>query len=288
MTGAVGTRRPLPLIACGVLLLTLGTLTWQRSHAYRDVETIWRDTLDRNPDAFIAANNLGAVFLARGDLARAEELFRQALRAKPDYAEGLDNLGLVAQSQGRLDEAAARFEDALRSDPTLPNAHNNLGTVLGQQGRLAEALEHFDRAVALRPSFAKAHQNRGLVLERTGRTPEAAAAYRESLRYAPDSPAVKRQLAWILATDPDGSVRHGAEAVALALAASAAAGDRDPRTLDVLAAAYAEAGRFEDAARAEEQAIRVAGGSAAAGFVESANAKLSLYRSGRPFRRTSP
>ncbi len=288
MTGAVGTRGSLPFVACGLLLLTLGALTWHRSHAYRDVETIWRDTLDRNPDAFIAANNLGAIFLARGDLARAQQLFAQALRAKPDYAEGLDNLGLVAQSQGRLDEAASRFQDALRSDPNLPNAHNNLGTVFGQRGRLAEALEHFDRAVALRPSFAKAHQNRGLVLERTGRTPEAAAAYRESLRYAPGSPAVERQLAWILATDPDAAVRNGAEAVALALAASAAAGDRDPQTLDVLAAAYAEAGRFGDAVRAEEQALRISGRSDAGDFTESAKARLALYRSGQPFRRRTP
>jgi tetratricopeptide (TPR) repeat protein len=288
MTGVVGAAKPLPFAVCGVLLLALGAMTWHRAHAYRDVETIWRDTLDRNPSAFIAANNLGAVFLARGDLARAEDLFVQALRTKPDYAEGLDNLGLVAQAQGRTDEAESRFRDALRSDPNFPNAHNNLGTVLGQRGLLAEALEHFDRAIALRPSFAKAHQNRGLVFERTGRTAEAIAAYRESLRYAPDTPAVKRQLAWILATDPDDKIRSGAEAVALSLAASRAANDRDPRSLDVLAAAYAEVGRFDEAVRAEERAIQLAGGSTPAGFTESASMKLALYRSGQPYRRRAP
>jgi hypothetical protein len=58
--------------------------------------------------------------------------------------------------------------------------------------------------------------------------------------------------------------------------------------LDVLAAAYAEAGRFEDAARAEEQAIGLADSATAADFVDRANAKLSLYRSGQPFRRPAP
>jgi len=287
MTGAKHTSRnaSLSLGLRGVVLAVLFALTWRRALVYEDAETIWRDTLRRNPDAFIASDNLGALLLARGELGSATTLFENALRAKPDHAEGLDNLGLVRQRQGRLDEAASYFRDALRCDPHFPNAHNNLGTLLAQQGRTAEALEHFDQAARLRPSFAKAQQNRGIVLERLGRTSEAVDAYREALRFDPGARDVERRVAWILATDPDPLVRNGAEAVRLAQSASLAVGDNDPHALDVLAAAFAESGRFDDAVRTAERALQLAGTSAAGGARDAAEARLALYRAGRPFRR---
>jgi Flp pilus assembly protein TadD len=124
-------------------------------------------------------------------------------------------------------------------------------------------LEHFEQAVRLRPSFAKAQQNRGIVLERLGRTREAVAAYRETLRFDPGAREVEKRLAWILATDPDPEVRDGAEAVRLAKSASLAVGGNDPHALDVLAAAFAESGRFDDAVRTAERALQLAGASAA-------------------------
>jgi spermidine synthase len=269
------------------VLAVLFTLTWRRAHVYEDAEVLWRDTLQKNPGAFIASDNLGALLLARGELGAAAKLFEDALRAKPDHAEGLDNLGLISQRQGKLDEAVTYFRDALRCDPNFPNAHNNLGTVLAQQGRSAEALEHFDAAVRLRPSFAKAQQNRGIVLERLGRSSDAVAAYRETLRFDPGAREVEKRVAWILATDPDPAVRNGVEAVRLAQAASLAAGGNDPLALDVLAAAFAEAGRFDDAVRTAERALQLAAPPAADGAREAAEARLALYRAGRPFRRVA-
>jgi len=288
-----GVERPsrntsLSLGLSGLVLAVLVALTWRRAHVYENPETLWRDTLRRNPGAFIASDNLGALLLARGDLASATTFFEDALRAKPDHAEGLDNLGLVRQRQGKLDEAATYFRDALRCDPHFPNAHNNLGTLLAQQGRSAEALEQFEQAVSLRPSFAKAQQNRGIVLERLGRTSEAVVAYRETLRFDPGAREVEKRVAWILATDPDPAVRNGTEAVRLAQSASVAAGGNDAHALDVLAAAFAEAGRFDDAVRTAERALQLAGGSTGGEARDAAEARLALYRSGRPFRRLAP
>jgi len=290
MTGAERTSRyaSLSMGLSGVVLAVLFALTWRRAHVYEDAEALWRDTLGKNPDAFIASDNLGALLLARGELDVATTLFEDALRAKPNHAEGLDNLGLVKQRQGRLDEAAAHFRDALRCDPHFPNAHNNLGTLLAQEGRSAEALEHFEQAVRLRPSFAKAQQNLGIVLERLGRTSEAVAAYRETLRFDPSAREVEKRVAWILATDPDPTVRNGAEAVRLAQSASLAAHGNDPHALDVLAAAFAEAGRFDDAVRTAERALQLAGPGTPGGARDAAEARLALYRAGRPFRRLAP
>jgi len=279
-----------PALALGLGVLAigvLGALTWQRGYVYADEETLWRDTLSKNPDAFIANNNLGGILLLRGELEPATGLFERALRSKPDFAEGFDNLGLVRHRQGRLDEAVSFFREALRYDPRFANGHNNLGIVLAQQGKSSEALDHFHEAVRIRPSFAKAHLNLGLTLEGLGRTNEAVGEYRETLRFTLDAPDVEKRLAWILATDPDSRVRNGAEAVRLAQAANAAAGDKDPQAQDVLAAAYAEAGRFDDAVRAAERALDLAGASAGAEARQGAKARLALYRAGRAFRSRS-
>lgn len=264
-----------------LVLLVLGTLTWRQAGLYRDAETLWRDVLTKVPDSFIANDNLGAILLLRGELEPATELFEKAIRSKPDFAESYDNLGLVRQRQGRWDEAASLFQEALRCDRYFVNAHNNLGTLLAQQGRSSEALEHFQEAVRIRPTFAKAHQNLGLTLEGLGRMNEAVGEYRETLRLTPDAVDVEKRLAWILATDPDPTVRNGAEAVRLAEAASAATGGRDPRALDVLAAAYAEAGRFDEAVRAATSALDLASGAEAR---QAAERRLALYRAGRPLR----
>jgi tetratricopeptide (TPR) repeat protein len=268
------------------VLFVLGALTWQRGYAYADEETLWRDTLRRNPTSFIANGNLGGILLLRGELEPAADLLQAALRAKPDFPEALDNLGTVRDRQGRRDEAVALFREALRSNPYFANAHNNLGVALAQQGKPSEAMDHFRDAIRIRPSFAKAHLNLGLTLERLGRTEDSVVAYYESLRWEPNAPDVARRLAWILATDPDPRVRNGVEAVRFAEAALSAVGFRNPRTMDVLAAAYAEAGRFPDAVRMEEQASAAAIVSSGGERDPRIEQRLALYRAGLPFRRT--
>ena len=210
VAGAVATmlrrsRNAKPALASGVgalVVAVLGTLTWQRGYAYADEETLWRDTLRKNPSSFIANDNLGGILLVRGELEPAADLFQAALRGKPDFPEALDNLGIVRHRQGRHEEAVALFREALRWNPEFADAHNNLGIVLAQQGKSSEALDHFRDAIRIRPSFAKAHQNLGLTLEGLGRTEEAVKEYRESLRWNPDAPDVAKRLAWILANPP--------------------------------------------------------------------------------------
>ena len=210
VAGAVATmlrrsQNAAPALASGVgalVVAVLGTLTWQRGYAYADEETLWRDTLRKNPSSFIANDNLGGILLMRGELEPAADLFQTALRGKPDFPEALANLGIVRHRQGRRDEAVALFREALRWNPEFADAHNNLGIVLAQQGKSSEALDHFRDAIRIRPSFAKAHQNLGLTLEGLGRTEEAVKEYRESLRWNPDAPDVAKRLAWILANRP--------------------------------------------------------------------------------------
>ena len=110
-------------------------LTWRQCGIYADLETLWRDTLAKNPDAWIAHNNLGIVLLDEGRIPEAVE-HCEALRIKPDSAEAHYNLAPPWRKQGRMQEAIGHYEQALRLKPDYPEAHNNLGLALVQAGRL--------------------------------------------------------------------------------------------------------------------------------------------------------
>jgi tetratricopeptide (TPR) repeat protein len=92
-----------------LFLVLLGALNWGHQHQFSDLETLWRSTLQRNPDAWIAHNNLGNLLHARGELDQAADHYLQALRIKPDFTDAHHNIALVLRSQGRPSEAIKHF-----------------------------------------------------------------------------------------------------------------------------------------------------------------------------------
>ena len=93
-------------------------------------------------------------------------------------------------------------------------------------------------------------------------------------------------LAWLLATCPEASVRNGAEAVELARRAVQLSGGREPAILGTLAAAYAEAGRFPEAVQTARKALKLATQQNQHATAEAIQAKIPLYEAGTPFRQT--
>ncbi len=214
--------------------------------------------------------------------------YRRALELRPQNAGAHYSFGVFLAGQGQLDEAIAHFNEALRLKPDFARAHNNLGAALASQGRLAEANRHFERALQISPDYAEARYNHAKALLALGRAREAVQEYRETLRLNPDLPAALRDLAWVLATHPDAGIRDGAEAARLAerLRASVPAASVDG--WDVLAAAYAEVGRFDDAIETAQQALRLARAAGQQTLAGQIAARLEGYRSGRPFREDAP
>jgi Flp pilus assembly protein TadD len=119
-----------------------------------------------------------------------------------------------------------------------------------------------------------------------GKTKEAIDVWEQALEIKPDQPSVQNNLAWLRATTPDASLRNGAKAVALAARASQLNGDSNAIVLHTLAAAYAEAGRYGDAAATARRALELA----AAGKNDDLTTKLpeeiKLYEADRPIRDT--
>src|SRR6266404_4193627 len=78
-------------------LLALATATWTRAGVYATGESLWRDTLAKNPNAWMAHNNLALALQRSGNLPEAIDHYGQALRLKPDFAEAHNNLGSALQ-----------------------------------------------------------------------------------------------------------------------------------------------------------------------------------------------
>ena len=140
------------------------------------------------------------------------------------------------------------------------------------------------QALKLQPNLAEAHNGLANALLRQGRVAEAVTHYQAAVAAVPNHPYLLNNLAWVMATCPDASVRNGARAVELAQQAERASGGKDPALLGTLAAAYAEAGRFPDAVATAQRALNLATAQTNAPQVETLRGRLKLYQSGSPCR----
>jgi tetratricopeptide (TPR) repeat protein len=161
-------------IVCAVVAVAaFGTITWRQSQSYRDVETLWRDTIRRNPAAWMAWDNLAAVVLEKGlrdpSPARAAEYYREALRycetalaLDRDNAEAYNNRGLVYDRLGSIDLALRDYNRAIELTPDYAGVYNNRGNTYSRMLRFAEAIGDYNTAVGLRPRFVDAYKNRAV------------------------------------------------------------------------------------------------------------------------------
>jgi tetratricopeptide (TPR) repeat protein len=247
----------------------------------------FRKALEITPEYAEARVNLGAALLGRGEIDAAIAQYNQALEIRPDFAEAHYNLALALTKCGRLDEAVFHYQKAVEIDPDYADAHNNLGLALTNCGRLDEAISHYQKALELRPDHAKAGRNLIVAQSLREGIRKALAGRRGLLRSRPDDVALLNETAWVLATNPNASIRNGAEAVDLAGRAVQLTGGREPAVLDTLAAAYAEAGRFSEALQTARKALESATRQNNPSLAESIKAKIPLYEARTPFRTMS-
>ena len=186
-------------VCCGVLLAVLGVLTWRQSATYVNQETLWRTTLTRNPDCWMADNNLGVAIAAGGRFDEAIGNFRQAIQLNPNFSEAQNNLGHALAAEGRFDEAIENFRRAIQLDPNFSEALNNLGITLVARGRFDEAIENYRKAIQLDPNSSEALNNLGVALAAEGRFDEALENFRQAIQINPDFSEAQNNLGIALA-----------------------------------------------------------------------------------------
>jgi tetratricopeptide (TPR) repeat protein len=183
-------------ITGAVVVIALACVSRQQSQNYVNSETLYRSVLARNPDCWLAHNNLGLELAGEPNrLPEAIDHCRAAVRLKPDLPEPRLNLGLALARTGRLEDAVTNYREALRLRPVYPEAMYNLGITLRALGRLSEALALLENARALIPRDADTRIQLGVTLESVGRSAEALAQFEAAVQLAPRDLAARLNLA---------------------------------------------------------------------------------------------
>ena len=218
---------------------------------------------------------------ARTALSNARELLPHDVRVR-------GALGKLLLKMGEFGEAAQELAAAVEIDPDNLELHQHLGVALVQLGRLDEAVSVLEKVVTANPRNAPARYFLGNAKRRLGRFEEAMEAYRETLAVAPKLLEAANNLAWILSAHPDGRLRSGEEALALAERLCQVSRFKEPRFLDTLAVAYAENGQFEKATEAAQKALDIyrqaRRGDRAGGAEQGIRQRLTLFEQGQPYR----
>jgi tetratricopeptide (TPR) repeat protein len=276
--------------AAALVVAVLAEVAHLQTSCWRDSESLWRHALACDPDNVLAHYNLGKALIDSGRYPQGMSEFQRALDIQPDYPDARNNLGYSLFQQGKVDEAITQYNVELESHPDDPLAQYDLGIALVQKGRLDEAITHYEKALAGLPDDAKVRNNLGAIYLQKHRMNDALAQYRRALEIDPNSVVIRNNaghLAWVLAASPDDSLRNGPQAVELAQGLLQKSGGNEPESLAILAAAYAETGKFADAIATAQRAEMLAAKQSNFRLAGAIQGQLSYYQASRPVRDAS-
>jgi protein O-mannosyl-transferase len=227
----------------------LGVAQFQQGR-YQDAVKNLDRSLALNPRLLKAHLHLGSAYAAEGKWALAITHLQKWLQVEPRSVEALIKLAQCYASMGREPEALDTLQKAWNIDPKNPHPPALMAQIAALAGEIESAINLYNKALAIDPNYAEAANN----------------------------------LAQILSLHPDARFRDGKHAVQLAEIAAAARQFQDPLSLDTLAAAYAESGRFPEAMKTIDTAIELGRARSDLELVEHLTKRRALYASGKPAR----
>jgi protein O-mannosyl-transferase len=318
LAGRFNNSRALVLGSALGVVIVLATLTWRQAGMYGNIETLWRTTLVRNPGCWMAHNNLGIVLFGKGQLDDAIAHYQTTLEMQPNFWDADYNLGSALLGKGRVDEAIFYCDKAVRMQPNDPDAQVALANALLQKRRIDDAIVHYQKAVAMRPNYFLARSGLGhallekgkldeaiehsraalliqpndadsqtilaIALDEKGQSAEAIGHYEKALMISPQSVSALNNLAWLLATGSNASLRNGVRAIQFAQQADQLSGGKNALVLRTLAAAYAEAGQFGKAIENAQAAMQLARSQGDDSLVTELQQEIALYELALPYR----
>ncbi len=197
-------------------------------------------------------------------------------------------LGLGLEQKGDLRGAMAHYQNAMTSQPRFRDAFYAMGRLLSQQGNWTEAVKTYGLLLQIDPDDFTSHLALAATLPHLGREAEAVSHLKAAMQTCPDAPDAMNNLAWTLATSGDAGLRDGAQAVKYAERACDLTGYKQTITVGTLAAAYAEAGRFEEAVATAQKACALAGQSGAPDLLQKNRELLELFRAHQAYHESAP
>jgi len=209
-----GTTRRAAVAAAALLIVGLGTLTWRQAHVYQNPETLWLDTIAKNPRSWLALTNLARFQTARGDHAAAIAGLERAI-AVYEASETRLALGIARLQAGDAAAARVELERAVALAPKRNDAKAFLGHVLHVLGENDRALVVLQQALAFREDYDRARAFTGAVLHALGRHREALPHLERAIELNPMAPDALCTAARVHAAlgEGDHAVFHAAHAL---------------------------------------------------------------------------
>jgi tetratricopeptide (TPR) repeat protein len=182
------TGQRLGRVMAGGILAVLAGLTWHQARIYQDVNTLWTETLRKNPECWVAYDYFGIVAKGQRHLREARQCFETSLRLEPDHYEAVYQLGVLDMLEGKPAPAEDHFRAAVEASPNSAIAADSLGLALAQQGKLEGAVAAHQQALAILPDHGNCHLHMGVALARLKRLPEARQHFEDALRTGLEHP----------------------------------------------------------------------------------------------------
>jgi len=214
----------------------------------------------------------------------SQTLFTHALAVTRNNDVAMNNLGIIFLEKGQLDDAISNLQAAIDVRPENAPAHDNLAKALLQKGQVAEAMVHYRKFLEIEPDNVEARNTLGTALIRQGRLKEAIGQWQDALAIQPENGNAASNLAWVFATCPEEAIRDGTRAVELGEKALRISGGKIPMIYKVLAAAYAESGRFSDAIETAQRGAELATNQGNPALAAELQSNITLYQSDQPLR----
>jgi len=207
------------IIAVAALLLAgIALCTTSRAAIYRNEESLWKDNLAKNPDAWQAHARMGLSLFQQERYSEALYHWQRTVELKPELPEHHNYLALTYCRLNRFDEGIAEYREALRltearhsaGKNTVATIRTNLGNALALSAsrlsnsradvsgeamhRYEEAIREYEEALLLEPQQPAVHRNLGILLAQLGRYQEAVVHLRAVLQIVPNEPLARETL----------------------------------------------------------------------------------------------
>ncbi|MBW1706052.1 MAG: tetratricopeptide repeat protein [Deltaproteobacteria bacterium] len=235
-----------------------------------------------NPGYTEAYCNRGGLWAKKGDRKKAVADYTRALEIHPRYPVAYCGRGIAWANSGDYDRAIADFTTALKINPRYADAYCNRGASRFFKKDYDRAIADCTKALHIDPGYSVAYLNRGRAWFSKKDCVRAITDFEKALDINPNYAEAGNQLAWTLAVCPDDRYRNGAKAVELAKKVTELMPEAGFRA--TLAAAYAEAGKFEDATKTQESVIALLNEQGKKGQLSEYKKRLEFYRDHKPWR----
>jgi len=238
------------------------------------------DSGTARPPSFDGCFRRGVAFGKKGDLDNAVVEYSKAIDLDPKHPFPYCNRGVCYYRKQAYDKAVQDFTRYIELFPKHASGFSWRGRAYFKTGKHYEALADFTRAIELKDLVS--YINRSAVWRALAQGEKASGDLAKATELAWDSSASLNEIAWALSTAIDDEMRDGKRAVQFAERAVALTQRKEPMVLDTLAAAYAEAGRFDEAVVTVREAIALLKDEV---LVVDLTARLRLFEAGKPYRR---